>query len=132
MFVRCFACIAFPLIYNHIARRADWATQGWTTSQQPGDRGGLFDRSLPYLIMPRQLWTAADDARLGTASDADVAKQLGRSRQAVQVRRRRCKIPAFGGLIPAPYIGGYAWGNTDLGMLGRYPDEYVAQITGRS
>ena len=24
------------------------------------------------------------------------------------------------------------WGNTELGMLGRYSDEYVAQITGRS
>lgn len=45
-------------------------------------------------------WTAAEDALLGTATDAEVAATIGRKRYTVQERRAKLGIPAFGRTVP--------------------------------
>jgi DNA-binding XRE family transcriptional regulator len=42
-----------------------------------------------------RLWTAEEDAALGTDTDVAVAKRLGRSAHAVNDRRRALGVPAF-------------------------------------
>jgi len=73
------------------------------------------------------IWTPAAIALLGTASDAAIAKKLGCSMSAVTDRRGKLGIPSHGRAT-----GACKWGQCDLNMLGRYPDEEVAKITGRS
>jgi hypothetical protein len=40
-------------------------------------------------------WTATEDALLGTMKDVDLAQRIGRSADAVYMRRRTLKIPAY-------------------------------------
>jgi hypothetical protein len=78
--------------------------------------------------MPRKtLWTPAVIALLGTASDAAIAKRLGCSMSAVSDRRGKLGIRNHGRAT-----GTCKWGQSDVNMLGRYADEEVAKITGRS
>ena len=73
-------------------------------------------------------WTAAEDSLLGTMPDSELAKKLGCGESAVFRRRRLLKIsPRSPG--PAKVAN---WGTTELAMLGRYTDEEVARITGRT
>jgi hypothetical protein len=75
-------------------------------------------------------WTKTEDRLLGTDSDAQVAKRLGRTRMAVISRRQYLNIKAR---LPRHRVGRKPkWGPLDFAMLGRYPDTEVAKITGRS
>jgi hypothetical protein len=47
-------------------------------------------------------WTAAEDALLGTASDRNVARQIGVTELSVFNRRKRLGIPAFTKSVPPP------------------------------
>jgi len=49
-----------------------------------------FEERLAYRV-----WSRAEDAFLGTAPDSRVAKQLGRTRASVQMRRLQLKRPSF-------------------------------------
>jgi hypothetical protein len=72
-------------------------------------------------------WTKDEDKLLGTMTDAALAKRLGCATMTVFKRRHALKI------APLRPSGGYnKWGVTELAMLGRWPDEELAQITGRS
>jgi hypothetical protein len=78
----------------------------------------------------RTPWTPTDDALLGTESDAVIAKCLERTKAAVHCRRMELGIPST-------TIGGRnkwrrQWGMAELALIGRYPDEEVATITGRT
>ena len=66
---------------------------------------------------------------LGTALDSELAKRLKRTKTAIQLRRQRLSIPAFGRLSRSRYI---AWGATELSMLGVCPDKQLAKIIGRT
>jgi hypothetical protein len=69
------------------------------------------------------LWTEEDLALLGTAPDAEVARRIGRTANAVRVMRDRLGIPR-----PA----GGRWRDGDLALLGTLPDREVARRLGRS
>jgi hypothetical protein len=69
------------------------------------------------------LWTAEDIALLGTAPDRDVARQVGRTPNAVRVMRDRLGVPR-----PA----GGRWRDEELALLGTLPDREVARRVGRS
>jgi len=76
--------------------------------------------------MPRRIWTTADDALLGTIPDGSIAEQLGVSRLSVWQRRTKLQIrPHYS------HRKHVNWGATELGMLGRYPDDELASMTGR-
>jgi hypothetical protein len=74
-------------------------------------------------------WTAEEEALLGTDTDEAIASQLQRTKFAVGFRRWRLRIPRFALSVPRRSS---RWGATELAMLGRYPDDEVATITGRS
>ena len=61
-------------------------------------------------------------ALLGQDSDAKLAAHLGLSRVTVTL-----KCPALG----IPIYDRINWGQTELDLLGRYPDEEVATLTVR-
>jgi hypothetical protein len=82
-----------------------------------------------FYAMPHYVpWTPEEDKLLGTASDRLIATRLSRSRAAVMQRRRRLNIAGFKSLTIS--LQGN-WGATELTMLGCYPDDEVATITGR-
>lgn len=43
-------------------------------------------------------WSAEEDAKLGTMTDVELAEQIGRTADAVYLRRMRMKIPAYGSI----------------------------------
>ncbi len=43
-------------------------------------------------------WSAEEDERLGTMTDGELAQQIGRTADAVYLRRMRLKIPAYGSI----------------------------------
>lgn len=49
---------------------------------------------LPPANSPPVAWTQEEDVKLGTMSDVDLALKIGRSVDAVYLRRMRLKIPA--------------------------------------
>ena len=92
------------------------------------ERDRLWLGGIERVAAVRELpWPRANDALLGTMPDAALAKLLHRSSAAVTRRRHELKIRAF-------RLQGRAakWGATELAMLGRYPDEELANITGRT
>jgi hypothetical protein len=72
-------------------------------------------------------WTAEQLALLGTDRDSAVAARLGRSPNAVALRRRALGVPAFGGRA-----GGRGWTKPELRLLGTDSDEAVAKRIGRT
>ncbi len=72
-------------------------------------------------------WNAREDALLGTDSDRAIARRLNRDWRAVNQRRLRLGIAPFADPQQLP-----KWGATELGMLGRYADHYIARLTGRA
>ena len=44
-------------------------------------------------------WSAEEDAKLGAMPDGELAQQIGRTAEAVYLRRMRLKIPAYGSII---------------------------------
>ena len=75
--------------------------------------------------MPRRrIWKKAEIALLGTAPDAEIARQLKLSSATVCKLRNELRIPAHRGQLRG-------WGTTELGMLGRFSDAELAKITNR-
>jgi hypothetical protein len=76
--------------------------------------------------MPREiLWTTDEDRLLGTLPDRELAKRLGRSRDATIARRRKLRIPPF-----SPH--GHRWSPLEDELLGTMPDQRLARKFGRS
>ena len=69
------------------------------------------------------LWTPKDIALLGMVPDEDVARQTGRTVEAVRQKREELGIPN-----PA----GNRWRDEDIALLGTLPDREVARLLGRS
>jgi|GEM_PF-317920 len=70
-------------------------------------------------------WTKPELKLLGTASDKEVARELGRTVMAVRLRRTLLGLPAVGQIQKA-------WTLHDHKLLGLLPDEEVAKLTGRT
>jgi hypothetical protein len=69
------------------------------------------------------LWTRKELRLLGKMPDAEVAEQIGRTVNAVRIKREKHGIPN-------PI--GHGWTEEELAMLGTAPDEEVAARTGRT
>jgi hypothetical protein len=72
-------------------------------------------------------WTAKELRLLGTKADEEVAKRIGRTRQAVRVQRLRAGLPRV-----IPPGGRREWDDAELGALARMSDVEVARHTGRT
>ena len=59
---------------------------------------------------------------MGSGSDAEVARKLGRHRESVRKRRRILKVDAHL----------RRWKEWETGLLGKMPDKGVAKVTGRT
>ena len=70
--------------------------------------------------METQHWTADEDRLLGTMSDRDAAKRLGRQRGTIYKRRRKLRIAPF-----CPY--GRPWSRMENELLGTMPDRTLAR-----
>jgi hypothetical protein len=68
-------------------------------------------------------WPAGQLRLLGTAPDAELARRIGRSANAVRVMRTRLGIPD---------PGGHGWTAEEVALLGTAPDAEVATRIGRS
>jgi hypothetical protein len=77
-------------------------------------------------MLRKIIWTPAAIALLGTACDADIALKLGCSNTIVRIKRNQLGILSHGRSTDV-----CKWGECELNMLGRYPDEEIAKITGR-
>jgi hypothetical protein len=76
--------------------------------------------------MPREiLWTANEDRLLGTMPDRELAKRLGRSRDATIGRRRKLRISPF-----SPH--GRRWSRLEDELLGTMSDRTLARKFERS
>jgi hypothetical protein len=71
-------------------------------------------------------WTPAEDALLGTDTDATVARRIGRTPVAVMLRRRNRGIPAA---MAARGRRG-VWTDEAVALLGRVPDCEIAALVG--
>jgi len=66
-------------------------------------------------------------ALLGKMPDGKLAKCVGCTRQAVELRRRKAGIPPLVRKVkPAK------WGETEVGLLRNYLDAEIAKMTGRT
>ena len=76
-------------------------------------------------------WTSDMIARLGCDSDYNVARALALPRNSVRRKRRALGIPAY---LPPPHdrFSGFAWTAEDLALLGKLPDQKVADLLGIS
>jgi hypothetical protein len=70
-------------------------------------------------------WTKAEDVLLGTMSDEDLAKKLGRPKMGVSLRRQQFKIPVF-----APQR--VRWTPADDALFGRFSNEEIVRRLGRT
>ena len=78
-----------------------------------------------YAFPNRKLWTAQEEARLGTRRDREVATAIGRTRQAVAARRVQLKR-----VNPEPEYK--PWTPAEDVLLGVKSDAEVARLTGRT
>ena len=74
-----------------------------------------------------RVWTPAEDKLLGTKTDLEVGKQIGRSEKAVQGRRRFLKIPSVYSLK-----GIEPWTQAEKAAVGTAPDITIAHKLGRT
>jgi hypothetical protein len=70
-----------------------------------------------------QYWTAEQLQLLGTDTDAAIAAQIGRTPEAVRVKRSKLGIPN---------LADKRWSAEDIALLGTMPDEQVAELVGRT
>src|SRR5437667_875523 len=70
-------------------------------------------------------WTKEEDALLGTMPDSKLAQQLGRTFEAVKVRRRQHEIEN-----PNPKL--ILWTPGEEALLGTMPDSELARQLGRT
>ena len=78
-----------------------------------------------------------EDALVGTMPDRDLAQQIGRSRDAVGVRRQKRGIPPVcrPAIPKTPRVSTYHirnWKPSEIELLGKRPDRDVARETGRT
>jgi len=73
------------------------------------------------------VWTKEVVELLGTISDQEIAKRIGRTDSAVNIKRRILGIPAFG---KSTSENKYRWSKKELAMLGKLTDAQVARETG--
>jgi hypothetical protein len=98
----------------------------WTEEERGRRRRNAVENDLGRNLVTGHhgpLWTEEDLALLGTAPDAEVARRIGLTANAVRVMRDRLGIPR-----PA----GGRWRDGDLALLGTLPDREVARQIGRS
>lgn len=67
-------------------------------------------------------WRAEDDAMLGTVSDQEIARRLGRTTSCVKARRIRLGIASYC----------RRWTPAEDVVLGKVPDEKLARRLGRT
>ena len=72
-----------------------------------------------------QKWNKSHDALLGTASDAEVARQRSRTQMAVTVRRRKLGLPKYDNRM-------HSYTAKENRLLGTMPDEELAWRLGRT
>lgn len=77
---------------------------------------------------PRRKWTPAELATLGTMSDDQVARKLGRSKGNVSARRKRLGIPIYKHTTAATTT----WTSVQLQLLANNDDARVVQLTGKN
>jgi hypothetical protein len=82
----------------------------------------IRNREVPF-VKPEQLWKTQEVRLLGTASDEDVARKLGRSLNSVKVKRVRLGIAA----VPKQWIT-----PQEIALLGTMPDAELAVKLGRT
>src|SRR5882724_6344233 len=87
--------------------------------------GARAARHIPCPNPRFRLWTKAEDHQLGTISDRELARRLGRTLDAVVCRRVNFGIPKFGALR-------HYWDARQEAMLGKFSDEEVARRLNRS
>lgn len=68
-------------------------------------------------------WTSDEEALLGTDHDAAIADRIGRSVNAVMIRRVGLNVPAF---------SGRSWTAEEIALLGTADDEVIAGRVGRT
>src|SRR4051812_33355738 len=73
----------------------------------------------------RRWWTLEEMELLGTMTDVETARRLGRTRSSVTHKRRRLGIPPW---TPQPPH----WAADEQGLLGKLPDAETAKLTGRT
>src|SRR5262245_10493912 len=97
----------------------------WTAEERDGYRQRAVELNLARHLRPDhgQGWTKEELRLLGTAPDAEVAGRIGRTTNAVRIRRTRLGIPD---------PGGHGWTAEELALLGTAPDEEVARRIGRT
>ena len=70
---------------------------------------------------------------LGTVLDGELAARIGRTEKAVRVMRTRRGIPSAEGRRRREHqIGGRAWTDSELALLGTVPDDELATRIGRT
>ncbi|HJZ57215.1 MAG TPA: hypothetical protein VKE74_19755 [Gemmataceae bacterium] len=74
-------------------------------------------------------WTPEQLALLGTAPDAQLAKRLGRSPEAVRAKRCLRRVPLFSATAENSQR---AWAEEDLALVGTDRDEVIARKIGRT
>jgi len=80
--------------------------------------------ALPSTVKAKNPWTPEEDKLLGTATDAEIGRRLGRKEIAVRQRRKRLRIP------PSRYVK--PWTKEENRLLGILPDAELARRFGRS
>jgi len=73
-------------------------------------------------------WTPETLALLGKMPDSELARRVGCTRQAVELRRRTGGIKAYGRQQGRIRV----WGETELGLFRIYSDRKIATLTGRT
>jgi hypothetical protein len=76
------------------------AVKEWTAEEREEKRRLAIEGNMGAFLLPHgcktaPAWTAVELALLGTASDAEVAHRIGKTRDAVRAQRGRRKIVSF-------------------------------------
>src|SRR5260370_20943698 len=71
----------------------------------------------------RSVWHPEELELLGTGSDAEIARKLGRTEEVIRLKRQN-----LGAEAPQQP----AWTDQDIRLLGTRPDRQIARLTGRS
>jgi hypothetical protein len=115
------------LIRASAAMGAEWSkAHEWTGEERERCRKLNAENGLAANLITGYhgpLWAPEDIALLGTAADAEVAKRIGRTVDAVRQKREELGLPN-----PA----GNRWAPGAIALLGTLPDQEVARLLGRS
>jgi hypothetical protein len=111
-----------------VREKANAAVRGKPLSSEQVERRRQTARDLDlgqYLEAARRkrAWPEEHLALLGTMPDSELARQLGKTENAVRIQRERRGIPN---------PSGHGWTEGELALLGILPDAEVARRTGRT